>query len=193
MRSRYLLPSLLGLLALAVIGMAGWLWLAAPSGAAAIGGPFNLTDDMGHNVTERSYRGKWMLVYFGYTHCPDACPTTLSAIADALHDLDPKEQAGLVPLFITVDPWRDTPAIMQGYVHAFDPRIIGLTGTPAQIAQVEKEYRVYAAKHPLAHGDYAMDHSSIIYVMSPAGRFVTVLNDDLGALALASKLHKLGA
>ncbi len=166
----------------------------APSRARAqIGGPFRLTDADGRIVTDASFRGKWMLVYFGYTHCPDACPTALQDIANALDGLSPAARAKVVPVFITIDPARDTPSVMQTYVSGFGPSFVALSGDPAAIAQAEKEYRVYAAKHPTGDGDYEMDHSSIIYVMDPQGRFVANFTHETSPVQMADKLKQLGA
>jgi protein SCO1/2 len=140
------------------------------SASSEIGGPFTLTDATGKQVTDQDFRGKYLLIYFGYTFCPDVCPTTLNEIAAALDKLGPKGDH-IAPLFITVDPKRDTPPVIRQYVTAFSPRLIGLTGPQDQIATVEKEYRVYAAEHRTGPGpdDYSMDHSSIIYLMGPDG------------------------
>ena len=115
-------------------------------------------------------KGKWSLIYFGYTHCPDACPTALNDISIALSELGPKRDA-VRPVFITVDPERDTPDALKAYVTSFDAPILALTGTAEQVAKAARGYRVYYAKHPEAGGDYSMDHSSVIYVMDPEGRF----------------------
>jgi protein SCO1/2 len=166
--------------------------MAAPA-AIQIGGPFALTDGDGHAVTDRSYAGLWKLVYFGYTHCPDACPTTLSALGAAMDKLSPGQRRDIRVLFISVDPGRDTPGVIGAYVKAFGPEFIGLTGSPAALAPVESSYHVYAARHALKDGDYAMDHSSIIYVMAPDGHFVGLLDDSLTPAAMAQKLVALGA
>ncbi len=168
-------------------------WLAAPLAASvSIGGPFSLTDGAGKTVTDADFRGKWMLVYFGYTHCPDACPTALADIASAMDKLPPAGRDAIVPVFVTVDPARDTPTVMRDYSTAFGPSFVGLTGSPAAISGAERAYRVYAAKHDLANGDYVMDHSSIIYVMDPKGRFITDFTRSDPA-AMAAKLQQLGA
>ena len=143
------------------------------SGAALVGGPFALQTGEGKTLTEADMKGKPFLVYFGYTHCPDVCPTTLAQITDVLKRLPDKP---IRVLFITVDPERDTPALMADYVGSFDPRIIGLSGTPDEIAAVEKAYRVYARKAPTKDGDYTMDHSSIVYLMDAKGDFVEAFN-----------------
>jgi len=160
------------LLALLMFGTAGFLWFSGRA-AGAIGGPFRLVDSAGQTVTNQTYRGKYMLVYFGYTYCPDVCPTTLQAMTNALDVLGPKANQ-IAPLFITVDPARDTPAVMKRYTAAFSPRLIGLTGSPEQIAKVTKEYYVYAAKQVTGPGpnDYSMDHSSVIYFMGKDGQFI---------------------
>jgi protein SCO1/2 len=163
----------------------------APARIAAIGGPFTLTNGAGKTVTDRDFRGKYMLVYFGYTFCPDVCPTTLNDVAQALDKLGPKANR-LQPLFITVDPARDTPKVMRAYTAAFTPRLEGLTGTAAQIAAVAKEYRVYYARHQTGPnpGDYTMDHSSILYLMNPKGQFVGVISASEGPDAMAHDLTK---
>jgi protein SCO1/2 len=168
------------------------LTTAGPS-PLSIGGPFTLSDGAGHQVTDRDFLGRWQLVYFGYTHCPDVCPTTLSGIGAALDKLPKGARTKLGVIFITVDPERDTPKVVGDYAHAFGKDFVGLTGTPAQIAVAEREYRVYAAKHPLKDGDYAMDHSSVIYVIDPQGHFVAVLDDNMAPQDLAQRLQNLGA
>lgn len=159
---------------------------AAPS----IGGHFTLTTPDGSTVTDRSYRGKWLIVYFGYTFCPDACPTALSAIATALDQLGPLADK-VQPLFITVDPERDTPQVMANYVKLFDPRIIGLRGTPEQTAAAAKEYRVYYAVQKLKGDAYVIDHSAFIYVLNPEGKFVKLLTGDSPGHRLADELRPL--
>jgi len=132
-----------------------------------------------------------MLVYFGYTYCPDVCPTTLSALAAALDKLGPKASE-LAPIFITIDPRRDTPQVMGRYTAAFSPRLIGLTGTPAEIAKVAKEYWVYYAKHVTGPGpnDYSMDHSSIIYMMGPNGKFIAPVHAESSPADMAADISK---
>jgi protein SCO1/2 len=188
---------LIAVAAAAVLGLgagAALLAMNRPSDSAAadlrIGGHFALATPDGRAVTDASYRGKWLLIYFGYTFCPDACPTALSSIGTALDRLGPLADK-VQPLFITVDPERDTPAVVAGYVKSFDPRIIGLVGTPEQIAAVAKEYRVYYITRSLGDGDYAVDHSSFIYVVNPRGEFVRLLTGDLPGHALADELRQL--
>lgn len=176
----------------AALGVAGaFMWAGAPAPAASIGGPFTLMDGAGHTVTDRDFRGKWMLVYFGYTRCPDACPTALSDLANAYDMLDAAAKRNVAMLFVTVDPERDTPAAMKDYVASFDAPIVGLSGTPEQVRAAEAGYRVYAAKHPEKDGEYSMDHSSIIYVMDPAGRFVANFTHESPPEQIAAKLKAL--
>lgn len=145
----------------------------APPAAPGIGGPFELTAMDGRTVTERSFRGRYLLVYFGYTKCPDICPTTLGAVGDAL-DLLGAAAARVQPIFITVDPGRDTPEALRFYLAAFTPRLLGLTGTPRQIEQVEQQYRVSSVVHPDLSGaaDYTVEHSSVLYLIGPDGRYL---------------------
>ena len=158
----------------------------------ALGGPFRLVAGDGRQVTDASFAGDWRLVYFGYTHCPDACPTTLSKLAAALDKLPAAARAHLRVLFITVDPARDTPSVMDAYAKAFGPEFTGLTGTQAQLDKVETGYAVYARRHELKGGDYAMDHSSIVYVMAPDGHYVGLLDDGLSPGEMAGRLAGLG-
>ncbi|MCW2236101.1 SCO family protein [Azospirillum canadense] len=155
-----------------------------------IGGPFTLTDQDGKAVTDADYRGKYLLVYFGYTYCPDVCPTELGAMARAV-DLLGAQGEKVQPLFISVDPERDTVAHLKEYVPLFHPRLVGLTGTPEQVKAVAKEYRVYYAKAPQKDAkpdEYLMDHSSFIYLMAPDGRFLGVYPAGTTADRLAQDL-----
>ncbi|HLJ20519.1 MAG TPA: SCO family protein [Stellaceae bacterium] len=197
---RYRLYGLLfaGLLGASGLGIAEWRWTTIPaeSGAGfhapAIGGPFVLTAADGSTVTEASYRGKILLVYFGYTTCPDACPTTLNAIAAALAELGPLAD-DVQPLFITIDPERDTRAVLANYVKAFDSRIVGLTGTPDQIAAAAKAYGVYYARYKSADAPdgYLMDHTSVVFVMNEQHRFVATFTQDTPAAQMSDRLRKL--
>ena len=140
-----------------------------------LGGPFTLVDQHGATVTDSAFRGRWMLVYFGYTYCPDVCPTELQAISAALDRLGP-DAAKIVPIFITIDPDRDTPTILGDYVKLFDDRFIALTGSSQQIHDIAQLYRVYYAKVTTKGAtDYLMDHSSFMYLMGPDGAFRTLL------------------
>jgi protein SCO1 len=158
--------------------------------ASAIGGQFQLIDQNGKPFSDADLKGKWHLVFFGYTHCPDACPTALNEMSLALDRLGIKrDEIGVV--FITVDPERDTPDVMKSYVQSFDAPIVALTGSPAAVAQAAKAYRVFYAKHPRADGDYDMDHSAVIYVMNPEGRFTATFTPDSSADAIVQRLQKL--
>lgn len=158
--------------------------------SAAIGGKFNLVDQNGKPFTDANLKGKWSLVFFGYTHCPDVCPTALNDLSLALGQLGPKEKdVGIV--FISVDPDRDTPAVLKSYVESFGAPIEGLTGSPEQVAQAAKDYKVYYAKHPLAGGGYDMDHSALIYIMDPEGRFTATFTPDDTSDTMATRLKKL--
>jgi protein SCO1/2 len=188
----------LGLLAVLLAGATGYLWLRGSggseeivSGVPSIGGPFTLIDAEGKPVTDRDFLGKYMLMFFGFTFCPDVCPTTLAKMAAALDKLGAKADR-VQPLFITIDPRRDTPSVIGPYTAALSSRLIGLTGTAEQIASVEKEYRVYAAEHRTGNGpnDYTMDHSGIVYLMGPDGRFVAVIRADDDADAMAADIAK---
>jgi protein SCO1/2 len=146
---------------------------ATATGAALIGGPFELTDQDGRRVSDGQFRGKLMLVYFGYAFCPDVCPTTLLDISRAMELLGPAAEH-VQPLFVTVDPERDTPDALKAFLANFDPRIRGLTGTPAEIQAAAKAYRVYYARAKgSSERDYLMDHLSIVYLMDRRGKYLT--------------------
>ncbi|SFN80465.1 protein SCO1/2 [Bradyrhizobium sp. Ghvi] len=142
---------------------------------AAIGGPFQLTDQNGKAVTEKSLKGKPTLIFFGYTHCPDVCPTSLFEMSEVLRAMG-KDADKVNAVFISVDPERDTPATMKEYLSSFDPHLEGLSGDPAETAKVITSYRVYAKKVPTKDGDYTMDHTALIYLMDRDGRFVSPFN-----------------
>ena len=180
------------LVAVLLLGTGAFLWLNDEVGGPAVGGPFTLEDSSGHTVTDRDFRGKYVLIYFGYTYCPDVCPTTLNAVANAIDRLGRKANE-LQPLFITIDPRRDTPTVMKQYTAAFSPHLLGLTGTPTQIAEVAKEYRVYYAEHRTGPGpdDYTMDHSSILYLIGPDGRFIAPIRTDETGAEIAADLTRL--
>ena len=188
-----LIPYLLLIAAMA----GGWLWHESESvpglgrtvttGSIAVGGPFRLTDQENKPRASSDFHGKYMLIYFGYSNCPDVCPTTLAVMAQALDKIG-ADANRIVPVFITIDPEHDTPSILKQYMAAFGPRFVGLTGSPSQIAAVEKEYRVYAKKQPLPGGKYGMDHSSVIYLMGPDGRLVSFYDELIPAADLAKDL-----
>ncbi len=190
-RRQLMLLAPAGVLGMALAGVGGYvLTRDKDEPVVPIGGPFRLQAADGREVTDADFRGRWMMVYFGYTHCPDACPTALQDIANALDTLGDAAKKKVAVLFITVDPERDTPALMQDYVSAFAADITGLSGTPEQIKAAALAYRVYYAKHMTADG-YDMDHSSIIYVMDPRGRFATNFTHETPPDAIAAKLRPL--
>jgi len=152
----------------------------------AVGGPFTLVDHTGRTVTERDFAGRSMLVYFGFTYCPDVCPTELGTIAAAIDAMGPAGER-VTPVFVTIDPERDTPAAMADYVSRFHPRMVGLTGSAEQIAQAARAYRVYFAKvRPRDASDYLMDHSSFIYFVGPDGRVRSLFRPETAPEAIAA-------
>ena len=173
--------SIIAIATVAILSLAGliaWRSQFKPSGPApsAIGGPFQLVADNGAQVDQRILLGKWSAVYLGYSFCPDVCPTTLAALAQAIAQLGPKGRA-LQVVFISVDPERDTPAQLRAYLASpsFPKGAIGLTGTPDEIKSVAGAYHVYYSLHQEGSGPYSVDHTSIIYLMDPQGRFVRPL------------------
>ena len=146
--------------------------VAAP---AAIGGPFQLADQSGKVVTEKDLKGRPTLIFFGFTHCPDVCPTSLFEISEVLRAMG-KDADKVNAFFVSVDPERDTQAAMKDYLSSFDPHLKGLTGNAEQVAKVLTAYRVYAKKVPLKDGDYTMDHTALVYLMDKEGRFVAPFN-----------------
>lgn len=156
---------------------------------AAVGGPFHLEDQDGKAVTDADMKGKPFLVFFGFTHCPDVCPTTLFDISQVLHTLG-ADANRTGALFITVDPERDTPAVIKDYLSNFDPHLRGLTGDRASVEAAIKAYRVYAKKVPLENGDYTMDHTAVVYLMDKDGRFVAPFNMKRTPDAEAAELRK---
>jgi protein SCO1/2 len=161
------------------------------SGTALVGGPFSLVGADGKAVTDADFRGRYMLVFFGFTHCPDICPAELQVIAEALDKLGDKGKK-LVPVFITLDPERDTPRVMAEYVKTFGPNFVGLTGSPEAIAGAAKAYRVAYAKvkNKESAGDYSVDHSALGYLMDPKGRYVTHFSYGTSSEEMAKKLGK---
>ena len=158
------------------------------TGQADVGGPFQLTDQHGKRIGDTDFRGRYMLIYFGYSFCPDVCPTTLAVIAQALDRLGQRSHQ-VVPIFITIDPERDTPKVLNDYMKAFGPSFVGLTGSATEIKDVEKRYRVYAVKKPLPGGSYGMDHSSVIYLMGPDGKMVSFYDEAVSPDELAKDLR----
>jgi protein SCO1/2 len=162
------------------------------SGTALIGGPFSLVGSDGKPVTDRDFRGRYMLIFFGFTHCPDICPAELQVIAQALDQLGDKAKT-VVPVFITLDPERDTPEAMANYVKSVGGNFVGLTGSPEAIAAAAKAYRVSYSKveNKDSPGDYSVDHSALVYLMDPEGRYMTHFSYGLSADQMAEKLGKL--
>ena len=162
-----------------LVGLVLMLWMlgglrnvAAP---AAIGGPFQLTDQAGRTVTENNMKGRPTLIFFGYTHCPDVCPTSLFEMSEVLRAMG-KDADRVNAYFISVDPERDTTAAIKDYLSSFDPHLEGLTGSPEEVAKVISAYRVFARKVPTKDGDYTMDHTALIYLMDRDGKFVSPFN-----------------
>jgi protein SCO1 len=161
------------------------------TGQADVGGPFRLIDQNGKSVSDADFRGRTMLIYFGYSFCPDVCPTTLSVMAQALEKLGPERARRVVPIFITIDPERDTPKVLADYMKAFGPSFVGLTGSEAAIKDVEKKYRVYAVKKPLGKGSgYGVDHSSVLYLMGPDGKMISFYDEVISPDDLAKELKQ---
>lgn len=189
--------ALIPYLLMAVCVAAGALWHASEmvpelgqtivSGEIAVGGPYRLTDQDGRPRANTDFPGQYQLIYFGYTFCPDVCPTTLAVMAAALDKMG-AEQNRIVPVFITIDPARDKPEILKKYLAAFGPRFVGLTGAPEEIARVEKEYRVFAKKEALPGGGYSMNHSSVIYLVGPGGKLVSFYDGEASPDDLAKNL-----
>lgn len=188
MKSKRSLPFISLLAALVILVLAAgaglWLWSLVPAvpknashGKALIGGPFQLVDQDGKTVTDAKFMGKFRLMYFGYTFCPDVCPLDLQHLSQALKLLEEESPAKAIqvqPIFITVDPERDTQTVMKNYIALFHPRLIGLTGSPEQIEAVKKAFHVYSAKRQdPGSTDYLVDHSALIYLMDPQGQYIT--------------------
>jgi protein SCO1/2 len=161
------------------------------TGTPTVGGPFTLLSTNGETVTDQTFRGKWLLIFFGYTSCPDLCPTALTNVSVALEKFG-GDAGQLQPLFVTVDPQRDTRDVMANYLKSFDSRIVGLTGTQAQIDSVIKTYRLYVAlqKSDASGDDYLVEHSAYIYLMDPQGKFVNVIQGNEDGDVIAAWLRK---
>jgi protein SCO1/2 len=186
------MKALLGVWIVVLVGAAGWIgWDAWQGKQPTIGGPFSLVDQDGRTFTDANLRGKPTLLYFGYTFCPDVCPTSLLLMENAAENLGPDGPKKVNLVFITIDPERDTPKLMKGYVGNFGPTIVGLTGTPQQIAAVAHSYRVYYQKVPSKDGSpYLMDHSSIVYLLDSRGRFVTHFTHETKAETITAALQR---
>jgi protein SCO1 len=190
-RSRaFAIRALATLIVAALLGLAAFTFIGPQERprAALIGGPFALQDGDGKTVSDQTLKGRPYLVYFGYTHCPDVCPTELAKISDILGRMGDKP---IPALFITVDPERDTPKVMQDYVSSFNPAIVGLSGSPEAVAAAEKTFRVFARKgEKQPDGDYSMDHSSVVYLMDKNGAFVEAFNVERSPEEAAKELEK---
>lgn len=166
----------------------------APLAGAAIGGPFSLINQDGRITSDRDFAGKYRIVYFGYTYCPDVCPVDVQNLAAALKLVerrDPALGARIVPIFVTVDPARDTPPVLKQFVGAFHPRMVGLTGTPEQIAAVAKAYAIfYRAQPPAAGGVYIVDHSRQAYLFGPDGKPIALLSQDGKPELIAGEIER---
>lgn len=175
-----------------LLAAAGLRTLVLDRPHATIGGPYALTDEQGRAVTQADFHGHYTLIYFGYTHCIDVCPLTLATVTTALDQLGPRA-ASIVPVFVTVDPARDTPSVVRDYVAHFSPRIVGLTGSSAQIQPVLAEFHVLAHRHPsmsgVPDGAYLMDHSSVLYLMDGNNRLAAMLPVDSSPQAIADRLR----
>jgi protein SCO1 len=196
-------PFLLSLILFIAGVAAGVIWMYLPvsqttpgtqtSGKALIGGPFSLVDTDGKRVTDRDFHGKLMLVFFGYTHCPDVCPAELQTMAEVVDKLGAEANA-VAPVFISVDPARDTPEALASYVKSVSPRITGLTGTLDETASAAKAYRVYFRKAGGGPDDYTVDHSAFVYLMDRDGNYLThfTFNTTADAIAAVIKKHLSG-
>jgi protein SCO1/2 len=194
-KAKILITLAVALVVIAAGVMASMLFIAgvrpgmATSGTGLIGGPFTLVATDGATVSDQTYRGKWQIIYFGYTFCPDACPVALSKLSIALENLG-SDADKVQAIFITVDPQRDTQQVLAEYLKSFDSRVAGLTGPQAEIEKVIKEYRVYAAPQKTRGNDYLVDHTSYFYLMDPQGTFRSVLDPSLSGEELADRLRK---
>ncbi len=190
-RSRaFSIRAVAALVVVALLALAAVIFIGAQEKprAALIGGPFALKDGDGKTVSDETLKGRPFLVYFGYTHCPDVCPTELARISDVLGKMG---NQAIPVLFITVDPERDTPKVMQDYVSSFNPAILGLSGSSQAVEATEKTFRVYSHKGPLQpDGDYSMDHSSVVYLMDKNGAFVEAFNVERPPEDAAKDLEK---
>ena len=164
-----------------------------PLKGSSVNGRFALTDQDGRPADDRKFEGKYRIVYFGFTHCPDVCPTDLVQIGQGLKRFekeDPDRAARVQPIFISVDPERDTPAVLKQFVPAFHPRLIGLTGTEKQLAEAKKNFAVYSGKEPASGEAYNVNHSRITFLIGPKGEPITMLPSEKGAEAVAAELDR---
>jgi cytochrome oxidase Cu insertion factor (SCO1/SenC/PrrC family) len=183
------------LLLLIAAGLGSYTLVGSPqmqpksTGEAQVGGAFTMVNQKGETVTEKSFEGRYMLVFFGFTFCPDICPTTLQVVGSALDQVGAKADK-ITPVLVSVDPARDTPEVLKNYIENFHPRLVGLTGTPEQLAVTAKAFKVFYQKvdNPTRPQDYLMDHSSILYLMGPDGKFVKHFTYTTDAKKLAEGL-----
>lgn len=193
---------LLGTLAMLTLYHPGLRPQATPSGDAggtvAIGGPFALVDGKGNAFTDADLKGKYSLIFFGFTHCPDICPLTLQVMTDAIEQAGPAGER-VTPVFVSVDPERDTVEAVGSYVGAFHPRFVGLTGTPEQVEAAAKAYRVFFRKAPLKDnegketGEYTVEHTGIIFLMDPEGRYLTHFSSGAPAADMTAYIRRKAA
>jgi protein SCO1 len=184
---------MVAVIAIAAGATATWMGLSLRAEVQAntnIGGPFALVDDTGAQVTDAALKGRPTVMYFGYTFCPEVCPTTLTELAQWIRTLGPDADK-LNYVFVTVDPERDTPKVMHDYVSSFDRRIRGFTGTSDQIAKVTSQYRIYYKRIPTSDGGYAIDHTAILYLMDQQVRYVGFIGYQEKTDAAIAKLRKL--
>jgi protein SCO1/2 len=164
-----------------------------PLAGATIGGPFALVDQHGQAVTDRSFAGRYRIMYFGYTFCPDVCPTDVAAIAGGVklvEAADPALGRSIVPVFVSVDPARDTPPVLARFAAAFSPRLVALTGSPAAVAAAAKAYAVYYSKGAASNGGYLVNHSRQAYLMSKDGKPLALLPTEQGPQAVATEIRR---
>lgn len=189
----------IGVFVLAV-GVAAWMLTPNPANDTAsntrnqmenlVGGPFSLVNQDGERVTDKDFLGSYFLVYFGYSYCPDVCPVDLQSLTAALDLLDEETLGKVRPVFITIDPERDTVEVMKAYVSLFHPKLIGLTGTPGEITAATRAYRVYARKvETESDSEYLMDHSAITFLMSPEGKYIAHFSTGFKPEAMAQRLE----
>jgi protein SCO1/2 len=180
----------------AIVAVAGLLWhwdarqVQTSAGEALIGGPFTLTDQHGARVTEQDFAGRFMLVYFGYTFCPDICPTSLTVMAAALDELPQAQAEQVVPILITVDPARDTVEQLAAYAPLFHPRLVALTGSEDEVREAARAYRVYYHVPEEDDDAYLVDHSTFVYLMGPDGSYRTHFGIDASPEAMAEAIGK---
>ncbi|WEX11364.1 SCO family protein [Chelativorans sp. AA-79] len=186
---RYILVGILALMVLAV-GLLSFEWYRGQNQAVAFGAPFELVDDSGQPITEKAFQGRPTALFFGFTHCPDVCPTTLFEMEGWLDELG-EEGEDLQAFFITVDPERDTPEVMKTYLGNFSDRVTGITGDPEKVAAMAKAFRIYSRKVELEDGDYTMDHTASVMLLDRNGDFFGTISYEENAETAVAKLRRL--